>query len=125
MNPLVVLFQAAIPSIPVFVLSVPVAVYFLWMQENAYPKHFWVTIICGLAVPLVSAAIGYAFYNTDSDFMFAVLKGLLILDAFIFAYALIVFKGLRLVVASIAISTLWFSFFTVFSAGLSIFNTWL
>jgi len=125
MNPLAILFQAAIPSIPVFVVAVPVAIYFLWRQEKAYPKNFWITIISGLTVPLISAAMGYAFYNSYSDFMFKVLEGLLILDAMIFAYALIVFKGLRLVVASIAIPTLWFSFFTVFSSSLSIFNTWL
>lgn len=83
------------------------------------------TIISGLAVPLISAAMGYAFYNSHSDLMFTVLEGLLILDAVIFAGALIVFKGLRLLIASIAIPTLWLLFFTIFSAGLSIFNTWL
>jgi hypothetical protein len=125
MNPLAILFQATLPSIPVFVLFVPIVIYVLWKQAKPYPKYFWVAIICGLAVPLVGAVIGYAFYGSRSDLMFKVLESLLIFDAVIFAGAAIMFKGLRLLVASIAIPTLWFLFFIIFSAGLSIFNTWL
>jgi hypothetical protein len=125
MSPLAILFQASLPSIPVFVVFVPVVIVALWRQASPYPRYFWVTIICGLAIPLLGAGIGYAFYNSHSDFIFAVLQGLLIVDAVIFAGALLVFKGLRLLVASIAVPTLWFLLFAIFSAGLSIFNTWL
>jgi hypothetical protein len=85
MNQLAILFQAALPSIPVCVLFVPIVIYVLWTQAKPYPKYCLVSIICGLAVPLVGAVIGYAFCDSRSDFMFTVLEGLLILDAVIFA----------------------------------------
>jgi hypothetical protein len=125
MNPLAILFQAALPSIPVFFLFVPVVSYVLWRQVKPYPKYFWGTIFCAVGMPLVAAVMGYALYDSRSDLTFAILQCLIILDAVIFAGALIAFKGLRLLVASIAIPTLWFLFFTTFAAGLSIFNTWL
>jgi hypothetical protein len=125
MNPIAILFQAFLSSWPLLVIFIPLVIFALVRHRGGYQKQFWPIMVFGLSMPVVVAVLGYVLYNSRTEIAFNTLVGLLVLDLILFLFAIIVFKGSRLLVAGIAIPTLLFLALTVFSAGLSIFNTWL
>ncbi len=131
LSPIWILLQG-FDSLPYFLyISLPliiiilISIYLLYKKKRNLSKKVIYTLLYFIALPIVIALLGGLFYDTDSTIVSFLILGLYFGGIIYFIYLLIKMKNYRLFLFSVISLILFFTFWVMFTAGMSIANDWI
>ena len=108
-----------------FTIILLFSIYILYKKKRKLSQKIVYPILYFLALPFVIALLGGLFYNTKSSILQFFILGLYLAGIIYFIYLLIKMKHYRLFLFSIIGLLLFFTFWVMFVAGMSIANDWI